>query len=1296
MRWFKSSKYGVLWVAFAACAPYAQADISGLVFQDFNGNGSLDSSASFKELGLAGATVKAFAANGAQVGATANSAADGSYTLTGLTAGQEYRLEFSWAESWLSPHVVSNTSVQFVQDGSSSANLALISAEAYTSSTDPYLLIPQYLGGAYNAPDFGNQQGLVVFTHAATATATTQTPPATVKASFGQTGATWGVAYQRSKKTAYASAVIRRHSGLGPLGTGGIYKLDMSNPSAPATGSLNYIDVKTIGIPTGDDPRDGTSCNSVATASGQPAHDIQAALKVGESGIGGISMDNDHERLWLVNMADRKLYAIQNIDPTTTPTTADVLGGYPISLPAGLTCNGEVRPWAVKYHHGKVYVGAVCDAIYGADADLLGIVLRLDPQNPTAGFALEHTFDFKTERGRFSGDWTFPWVRARPNSTEVMPLIGSIEFDLDGSLMVGIIDRASMQMSPENYNSLDCANTDLSHYSAVGDVMRFCSSATGYIQDGTAGCSTNIPSSVYTHNEYYWGDSSSPNNKDGFNEVALGGLAFLTGSGRLVSNGMDPTGSEEGGIFWFDNQTGGDVQRYYIYKSTFPSSGPPDTMAKANGLGDIELISDPAPVEVGNRVWKDTDADGIQDAGEAGIDNVDVVLRCGTQTATVKTTNGGLYGFSTATNASFMQAGEACTLNVAASQAALSSLIVTNADQDGVSDNNPVTDIRDSDASTAGVISFTVGSAGANNHSLDFGYSAEPSITYTAVAGPEAMSCTSDVRLATSVSINGDSQAAGSTGANYNSLVTFDYASSGILTSPFSSGKAGQVGAVWGLAYDSLRKKIYASAFLKRHASFGPNGPGAIYQMDTQAATATPELLIDLAANGVDVGVDPRTPSSGTVDDPDELPIDGTKPSWDQAAFAQIGKVSIGDIDMSADGNTLWAINLKQRELVAVNLINNTVVVKLAIPNPGCSQGDYRPWALKLHLGKAWIGTVCSAEQSQVAADLKAYVQVFDGSSFSNAFDLPLTYAKGNVGNGPGAEKWQPWLASYQTLATNPSFAIYPQPILSDIEFDMDGSIILGFMDRMGHQVGGGNYTPNYPDTSLVMGQTGGDILRVCNNNGVYALENNASCASGSTKGKDNGQGPQGGEYYWGDMYDYNQWNAQGGYHQETSFGGLAFKAGSGEIALTAMNPRADAVAGGVIWLDTSTGGQSTQHPEGVQLYKQAADNPYFGKAAGMGDVEVFCSEPLPDLKLIKAVDNSNKKRGATVIYTLSLTNESTAAATNVAVKDVLPTQLQYVSQVGDGSYDPITGVWTLGNVTGASTKQLTITVTIK
>ncbi len=571
-----------------------------------------------------------------------------------------------------------------------------------------------------------------------------------------------------------------------------------------------------------------------------------------------------------------------------------------------------------------------------------------------------------------------------------------------------------------------------------------------------------------------------------------------------------------------------------------------------------------------------------------------------------------------------------------------------------------------------------------------------PVITFTPPPGPSAMSCPSDVRLATSVHVNGDSQAAGSTGAAVNGLITFDYAATGELAAPFSKATAGQVGAVWGLAYDTPRKKLYAAAFLKRHASFGPNGIGAIYQMDGTSATPTPSLLIDLAAQGVDVGSSPRVPASGAVDDPNELPADASQPSWDRDAFAQVGKISIGDIDISADGNTLWAINLKQRELVEIDLATTTVKAKHAITDPGCSNGEFRPWAVKVHDGKVWVGSVCSAETSQQASDLKAYVQAFDGTAFTTATSFALNYPKGSIGNGPGDEKWQPWKDTFTTLASG-DFAIYPQPILSDIEFDMDGSLILGFMDRMGHQVGGVNYTPNYPDDdTMIQGQTGGDIIRVCNNGGKYELENNATCTSGSTAGKDKGQGPGNGEYYWGDMWDFNPWNADGGFHQETSFGGLAFKAGSGEIALSAMNPlKPNANAGGVIWLDNATGGRSPN--EGVQIYQGNAH--YFGKASGMGDVELFCAEAAlqPDLSLTKVADKTTVKRGDTVVYTLTLTNESDVAATGIKVTDQLPsgvtlsTTTAPVASVGTFS----ASVWDVGTLAGKASATLTLTVTV-
>ena len=37
---------------------------------------------------------------------------------------------------------------------------------------------------------------------------------------------------------------------------------------------------------------------------------------------------------------------------------------------------------------------------------------------------------------------------------------------------------------------------------------------------------------------------------------------------------------------------------------------------------------------------------------------------------------------------------------------------------------------------------------------------------------------------------------------------------------------------------------------------------------------------------------------------------------------------------------------------------------------------------------------------------------------------------------------------------------MYPQPIVTDLEFDDDGSMLIGFLDRFGHLAGVANHDP--------------------------------------------------------------------------------------------------------------------------------------------------------------------------------------------------------------------------------------------
>lgn len=218
----QSKKWGHLGLGVLLLSSQAvYADISGKVFRDLNANGVFDTGASFNEEGASGVTVKAFDATGVEK-ASATSAADGIYTLTGLASGADYRLEFSWSESWLKSGAAGGTSVQFVQDGATGVNFAVLNPDDFSNTTNPYLAIPQYINGdAQASTTIAAQTGLFVFPYTATSTDyTNQTPPPVAKATIGQIGATWGSAYQRSTHTLYTAAVVRRFVGLGPLGIG--------------------------------------------------------------------------------------------------------------------------------------------------------------------------------------------------------------------------------------------------------------------------------------------------------------------------------------------------------------------------------------------------------------------------------------------------------------------------------------------------------------------------------------------------------------------------------------------------------------------------------------------------------------------------------------------------------------------------------------------------------------------------------------------------------------------------------------------------------------------------------------------------------------------------------------------------------------------------------------------------------------------------------------------------------------------------------------------------------------------
>ena len=83
------------------------------------------------------------------------------------------------------------------------------------------------------------------------------------------------------------------------------------------------------------------------------------------------------------------------------------------------------------------------------------------------------------------------------------------------------------------------------------------------------------------------------------------------------------------------------------------------------------------------------------------------------------------------------------------------------------------------------------------------------------------------------------------------------------------------------------------------------------------------------------------------------------------------------------------------------------------------------------------------------------------------------------------------------------------------------------------------------------------------------------------------------------------------------------------------------------------------------------------------------------DLSLDKSVDDTTPTLGQNVVFTITVSNAGPDAATGVAVQDILPAGLAYVSDNGGGAYVPGTGVWSIGSIANAGSASLQITATV-
>jgi len=466
--------------------------------------------------------------------------------------------------------------------------------------------------------------------------------------------------------------------------------------------------------------------------------------------------------------------------------------------------------------------------------------------------------------------------------------------------------------------------------------------------------------------------------------------------------------------------------------------------------------------------------------------------------------------------------------------------------------------------------------------------------------------CEVDPSLAIPCYVNGDPLAAGSGSADEEALVLFKTSYEGRNPKPIKLANAQQIGATWGVAFNRSTKTIYASAFLKRHVGLGFIGLGGIYSVELGGVTPTVEPFIDVNSIGINVGTFASNSNRG-------LTADVNLPNNDAEAFTQIGKRGIGGLCMSEDGSKLYLVNLTEKKLHSIALNGGTPtsadVENYTIPNPGCSGGEFRPFAVKMHNGKVYVGGVCDAEISQNKSDLRSVVYRLDGSSFTEVLNFSLDYTKGLASRNCDDGGWFPWLTEVpeSCVAVGSSDGIvYPTPQLTALEFDSEGDLLLAYTDRTGNQFGYLNFGPT-GTTQLYSNFTGGELLKAgVNTDGSFTIENNGSVGGNTTAGANNGEGIGGGEFFYQDLY------SQGPNipvpHRETGQGGLALIKGAGQVITTALDPIGTSVnAGGVNYYNTQTG---EGRDPGYRVFQSSASSPAsFSKANGLGDLVALCGE---------------------------------------------------------------------------------------
>ena len=361
-----------------------------------------------------------------------------------------------------------------------------------------------------------------------------------------------------------------------------------------------------------------------------------------------------------------------------------------------------------------------------------------------------------------------------------------------------------------------------------------------------------------------------------------------------------------------------------------------------------------------------------------------------------------------------------------------------------------------------------------------------------------------------------------------------------------------ETGSVWGLAYDQFNDQIFSAAFVKQNTALGSGGHDAIYKTTLSGSPST-ALLTTLSSLGQSIG-------SLVVSNPTDCNYGN-----------QVGRIGLGGMDLNEEGSHLYVVNLHNRTLVSVN-VNNPIPSETrsyAIPNPGCTFNDYRPFAVNYHNGAVYVGVTCTAETSKDDQQTSFHIYKLNINSGNFSLEFSSDFKGGHWNDQANWKQRSYWL--------------------TDLEFTNEGNMIISLSDRIGHRY--------CTQTNSRLDEQFGELLMVARVNGEWVIENNGTAGNLTGSGVNNNDGPGGGEFFGDDFFPADPED-----HHNITTGSIAIVPGTDNVVSSVFDPQFDNYSGGLHSYSTINGSKISSQ----QLYNRNLIS-YFGKASGFGDIVTRC-----------------------------------------------------------------------------------------